>query len=107
VIGQIGVLELPTVLGGYVAYVRFSNVHGDQKVKLTFESAAGGDPLFELEANFPSQSDPLGVYTLVIQVPPFAVQEEGRFMFLASHGGVPLAQSPVEIRLVRPPPQES
>ena len=106
IIGQIVVLELPAIIGGYVAYVRFSNVHGDQKVKLAFESAAGDDPLFEIEANFPSQSDPLGVYTLVIPVPPFAIQETGRFMFIASHGGVPLAQSPIEVRLIRPPQPE-
>src|SRR5256885_1084597 len=72
IIGAIGVLRLPAMIGGYVAYVRFSNVHGDQKVKLAFEHAgAENDPLFEIEANFPSQSDPLGVYTLVIPVPPF------------------------------------
>ncbi len=39
IIGQIVVLELPAIIGGYVAYVRFPDVHGDQKVKLAFESA--------------------------------------------------------------------
>ena len=106
VIGGIGVASLPAPLGGYVAYVRFSNVHGEQKVRLTFEHAGDGESLFEIEASFPAQSDPLGVYTLVIPVPPFEIREAGRYMFTASHGGVPLAQSPIEIRLARPPQQE-
>lgn len=106
VIGAIGVVNLPAMIGGYVAYVRFSNVHGEQKVKLSFEPAAGGESLFEIEANFSSQSDPLGIYTLVIPVPPFLIAEAGRFMFTASHGGVPLAQSPIEIKSVRPAQEE-
>jgi hypothetical protein len=98
IIGLIGVKELPATIGGFVAYVRVSNVHGEQSISLVFEHSNGGNPLFSVDVGLPSQSDPLGVYTLVIPIPPFAVLEAGRYMFSVMHGGIPITQSPIEVR---------
>jgi hypothetical protein len=106
IIGLIGVKEVPAVIGRFVAYVRISNVHGEQKISLVFEPAKGGDSLFTVEVGLPSQADPLGVYTLVIPVPPFVVPEAGRYMFSAYHAGIPITQSPIEIRTATSDAQE-
>jgi hypothetical protein len=102
VIGAIVVRAFPARIGGYVAYVRLSNVYGGgQPVHLTFENAATGQELFRFETKLPKRSDPLGVYTMILKVPPFEVSESGRYIFSAKHGGVPFAQSPILIRSAR------
>jgi hypothetical protein len=105
IIGAIGVPELPAIIGGFVAYVRLSNVYTGQNVKLTFENAQG-EALFEISPPFPSQADPLGVHTLIIGIPPFPISEAGRYMFVANHGGIPIASSPVAIRVAQPAQEE-
>ncbi len=65
IIGVVGVTQLPAVIGGYVAYVRLSNVYASQKVTINFEEADTQEVLFEFEVGFPEKGDPLGVYTLV------------------------------------------
>ena len=98
VIGGIGVGGFPAVLHGYVAYARFSNVYSGQQIAIRFSSAASDEILFEATAEFPEQSDPLGVYTLVIPIQPFVVREEGRYLFGAYHNDVPVAASPIQIQ---------
>lgn len=98
IIGAIGVEKLPAVLGWYVTYVRISNVYGEQRVIVNLEEAGTGEPVFEFEAKMPEQADPLGVYTLVVPVPPFRVERAGRYMFNAKSGGEILAQSPIIIQ---------
>jgi hypothetical protein len=102
VIGVIFVPEFPAVIGGFVSYVRVSNVYGAQKIVVNLENTRTGAVLFEFRVDMPTRSDPLGVYTLVVPVPPVEVAEAGRYMFSASSGGVPLAQSPIVIQ--GPPP---
>ena len=98
VIGGIGVTEFPAVLAGYVAYARFSNVYSGSKVEISLISADTEEPLFKARAEFPAQSDPLGVYTLVIQIKPFRVPAPGRYLFGAYHDGVAIATSPIIIQ---------
>jgi hypothetical protein len=102
VIGVIGVLQLPAVIGGYTAYVRVSNVYGAQRINLSFIDGVSDEVLLEANTDFPSHAEPLGVYTIVTPVPPIIVKHEGRYIFLASSRGVPLAQSPIEVKLLRP-----
>lgn len=104
IIGVIGVRSLPAVLGGYVAYIRLSNVYSSQKVTVQFEEADTGTALFAFEAGFPAQSDPLGVYTLIVRIRPFAVEKVGRYLFSVIYGGVAIASTPVMI--VLPPTEE-
>ncbi|MFI5380096.1 MAG: DUF6941 family protein [Tepidisphaerales bacterium] len=101
VIGIVGVSSLPAMIGGYVAYIRLSDVHGSQNVTISFVNARTGEPVIETKADFPSHADPLGVYTLVIPVPAFAVNEEGRYLFMVTHDGVPIAQTPVIIKAIQ------
>lgn len=105
VIGAIGVTSFPSILGGYVAYARFSNVYAGQKINLKFTSAATDEVLFEGVAEFPGAHDPLGVYTLVVPIRPFTIKQPGRYIFGAYHDGIPIAASPVEIK--GPPPEEN
>jgi hypothetical protein len=97
IIGVIGVATLPAVLGGYVAYIRLSNVYGSQQVTVQLEDAETSGVLFAFDAAFPAQSDPLGVYTLVVPIRPFAVEKVGRYLFSVIYGGVPIASTPVLI----------
>ena len=98
VIGAIGVRQFPAVLGVYVAYLRVSNVYGSQKITVRFEKTRTDQTVFEFEAQLPDQQDPLGVYTLAVDVPPFAVDEAGRYMLSALSDNLPLAQSPIIIQ---------
>jgi len=100
IIGTIIVRSLPATIGGYVAYVRLTNVYPSQSISLTFEDADSNEELFRFNANLPQKSDPLGVYTLVLKIPPFGVTHPGRYIFCARHGGVPFAQSPIRIVLL-------
>jgi hypothetical protein len=98
-IGLIGVPGFPAVIGGYVFYVRLSNVYsGGQKIVLRLSSASTDGTVMETEAMLPKESDPLGVYTLIAALPPFVVNEPGRYLFGAYHNGVPIATSPILIQ---------
>jgi hypothetical protein len=101
VIGVIAVTKLPAVLGGYVAYVRVSNVYPAQVIEIKLERASDGAVLLDARPTFPPHPDPLGVYTFLAPVPPFRVEEPGRHLFTAYHNGVPFAQTPIEIRLLK------
>jgi hypothetical protein len=100
IIGGIAVRELPATLGGYVAYVRLSNVYGSQTVTISIEAADDGEAVLQFEAEFPAQADPLGVYTLVVHIPAFRIERAGRYLFNAMYNDVPFAQSPLEIKLI-------
>jgi hypothetical protein len=104
VIGGITVAGFPAVLGGYMAYARFSNVYAGQKITLKLISASTEESLLETEISFPAQSEPLGVYTVVTKVPHFIAREPGRYLFGAYHDGIPVATSPIVI--VGPPREE-
>lgn len=101
IIGIIGVRELPATVGGFVAYIRISNVYGSPQITINLINAASDEAILELRVPLPEGNDPLGVYTLVVPIPPFQVRESGRYMFNAICGGIPIAQSPIMI--VTPP----
>jgi len=97
IIGTIGVMGFPAAIGGYVAYARFRNVYKGKKVSLKFTSASNDESLFELEIPFPEQSNPLGVYTIVVPIAPFVVKEAGNYLFGAYDNGIPIAVSPINV----------
>ncbi len=101
IIGVIAVPKLPAIVGGFVAYVRISNVYGDQRARVSLDHAKTGRAVFEFQVPL-QQRDPLGVYTVVAPTPPFAVDEGGRYIFQVESRGEVLAQSPIEI--VNPAP---
>lgn len=98
IIGGVKVPQFPATIGGYVAYVRLSNVYGGgQKIVLRLSVADTDQMIMETEAVFPPQTDPLGVYTLVVPVPVFRVLVGGRYIFGAYHNTIPIASSPINI----------
>lgn len=103
IIGAIGVPGLPVMLGGYVAYVRLSNVYGSQEVTLQLEEAATEEVLFGMNVKLGAQTDPLGVYNLMIPVPPFVVHRAGTYLFTAVHQGMPITYTPIVIAVAAPP----
>jgi len=100
IIGVIHVRQLPARLGGYVAYVRLSNIIGSPKVRIGLDEAATNEEIFGGNVPLPSRNDPLGVYTLIIPVPAFQIERPGRYMFSVKSDGVPLAESPIMIQAV-------
>ena len=101
VISEIVVPRLPCVLGPYAAYVRLSNVHGGQKITLSFcRLAESDDELFKFEATSPERSDPVAAHTIILPIPAFVVKRPGRYIFEASHGGVPFATNAILINSV-------
>lgn len=97
VIGVIGVAHVPATLGTYVAYIRISNVHGTQRVRVGLEDPAGA-PVFQFVAELAGAQDPLGVHTLVVPIPHFEVKSAGRYYFEArSDSGSFLAGTPILI----------
>ncbi|HVS73159.1 MAG TPA: hypothetical protein VHQ47_18030 [Phycisphaerae bacterium] len=97
VIGSFGLPAVPAVAGNFVAYLRVSNVYPSQKLSVRFENASSGEVLFEFEAQFVSQKDPLEVHTLVSRIYPFEVKEFGRHILSAVYNGMPVAQTPVYV----------
>jgi len=97
VIGAIAVTELPAVIGGFVTYVRLSNIYRDQVVSVSLDHADTGESVFEFEATLPSKTDPLGICTLIVPTPTFEIRSAGRYIFAVKSRGVPLAQSPINI----------
>jgi hypothetical protein len=97
IIGTIAVAGFPAVIGGYVTYARFRNVYQGKKVTLKFSSASTDESLFELEIPFPPQSNPLGVYTIVLPIPQFVAKEAGNYLFGAYDDGIPIAVSPISL----------
>jgi hypothetical protein len=95
VIGMLAVPKLPAVLGGFVVYIRLSNVHAKQTVKVKFHHGDSNEVLWELVAEVINQLDPLQVHTLITRVPPFEVKESGRYIVTADHDGIPLASIPI------------
>jgi len=95
VIGQITVPSLPTTLGGFVVYIRLSNVHAKQTVKVRFEHADSGEVLWELVAEVINQLDPLQVHTLIARVNAAKIEQAGRYILSANYDGLPVAQTPV------------
>lgn len=95
IIGLVAVPRLPAIVGGFVAYVRLSNIYGTQRVRISLEDPRASTPAFEFDAPL-QQRDPLGVYTVIAPIPPFAVQSAGRYAFQVESRGEILAQSPIE-----------
>lgn len=100
VIGGIAVKSLPATVGGYCAYIRFSNMYPGQKVLIRLEHAATADICFEVQADFSTQSDPLGVYTIVLPIGAFEIRHSGRYLFTAIHDGIPIASSPITVKCI-------
>lgn len=98
IIGGIGVAQLGAMAGPYVAYVRLSNVHTDQRVTVGLERPSG-TLLWEFEAQLVNRNDPLAVHTLIAHIPGFLVDEPGRHMLIARHENVPVAQAPIEVMI--------
>lgn len=93
IVNLVVVASLPATVGPFVSYVRVSNVYGTQE--LTIRLVSGTDRVvFELRAQLKSP-DPLGLYNLVVPIPPFGITEAGRHMFSVLAGGEVLAQSPI------------
>ena len=96
IIGTIFVQKIPAIIGGYVAYVRISNVYQSQSVRVSLDHADSGKSAFEFNVPL-QQADPLGVYTVIAPIPAFSVDAVGRYVFQAESRGEILAQSPIAI----------
>jgi hypothetical protein len=105
VVSEIFVPSLPTILGPYAAYVRLGNVHGGQKIALSFCRAADDEELFRFEATSPTESDPLDTHTLILPIPPFKIKKPGRYIFRALHAGVPFATNSITVQKFPMPPR--
>ena len=97
VVDVVSVPQVPIRIGPFAAYIRLSNVYRDQEIQLTICTAVTEEPVFSCSAISPESSDPLQSHTIILQIPPFEIRETGRYIFSASHGGVPFAQSPIQI----------
>ncbi|MEK6701252.1 MAG: hypothetical protein AABZ53_03245 [Planctomycetota bacterium] len=96
---------VPHPIPGGVVYVRVSNIHQTEKLKVSLVRADDDhQPLWEIEAEIVSRNEPLDVHTLVARVPPFMVDRAGRFLLEARHKGVQIASVPVMIQAAFPSP---
>jgi hypothetical protein len=102
IIGVIGSSSFPAWLGGYVAYVRLSNVYASQTVRICLERAEDREEVLALDVQL-NQPDPLGVCTVMVVLPPFRIDRPGRYLFQVRSEGIPLAESPIRIVQARAP----
>ena len=108
-LGVIGAITLPPrmmAVGPFVVYVRLSNVHANQKVEVCFEDAESETRIWAFVAELVNRNDPLAVYTLLSRVPAFLVPRAGRYLLSAKHGGVALAQTPIQINCLAAPDEK-
>lgn len=106
VIGHILVPSVPARIGPFAAYVRFQNVYPNQEVRIALRKDGDAEPVFELRGESTGGSNPLGLYTFIIAIPPFVVSAAGRYYLTASHDGVAFADSLFEIQTHAPDAQE-
>lgn len=97
VIGTIILQGLPAQSGSFVAYIRLSNVYGSKDVQVSLLRADSNEPVFQFEAKLPDKTDPLGLYLLMVPIPPFKIERAGRYLFQAECDGEVLATSPISV----------
>jgi hypothetical protein len=97
VIGTIGLKGIPAVSGGHVVYLRLSNVYPNSKITVSFTNAETDQQLWEFKAEFVAGTQPLGVHTMIVRVPPFQVNKAGRHMLAVNHNGIPIVQTPITV----------
>lgn len=102
VVGAVLVASVPAAIGPFVAYIRLSNVHSSEQIDFSFVNSEDNAVLLAFNAKSPEKSDPLGVYTFMVNIPRIPVEKEGRYLFEAKSREELLAQTPV---LVTIPPQ--
>lgn len=107
VISGIVVASFPAIVGPFAAYIRLTNVYGGSEIKISLCKADDDDEVFGFVAKAPEKSDPLQSHTIIVKLPPFGIREGGRYIFSASHAGVPFAQSPIQIEAAAPLQEES
>jgi len=98
IIGTIMVQSFPARLGGYVAYIRLSNVYGTQKVTISLEDDGETERVFEGVLTISGSTQPLDVYNVVESVPVFDLKRPGRYIFSVKSHGLTLASTPILIR---------
>lgn len=103
IVDRVNVEKLPATLGPYVAYVKLSNVHGAQHIEMNFCNAASEEVLFTFGATSPPENDPLAAHTLILPIPPFVVKKAGRYIFRASHAGIPFATNAIVVAVPEKP----
>ena len=103
VIGKITAPKLPATIGPFSAYVRLSNVYANQQIRIEFSHSSSNDPIFSLQALSPQVSDPLAVHTMILAIPPMKLKKPGRYIFSASHAGVPFATTAIEVLVAQGP----
>ena len=99
VIGSIRLKEALSVIGPLAIYVRVSNVYPGADLRIEFAHGnEEADPLFSLAITFPPEADPLAMHTFIIQMPPFAVPADGRYILRAVSNEDVVNLTPVEVR---------
>jgi hypothetical protein len=100
VISKIVVPKFPAMIGPLAAYVRLSNIYGSQQIEISFTSGEYEKPIFSFVAISPPSSNPLETQTIMLGLPVIKLKKTGRYLFSASHGGVPFATTTVEVVLL-------
>lgn len=106
IIGGITVPELPAVIGGFVAYIRFRNVYPSQEIRFVFRRASDDQEVVSFDMQSPDQSDPLNQHTLIIRIPRFTVDDTGGYIFSAEHNGTPIVATRIVVHQVVPRGEE-
>jgi len=97
IVGTLLAKEFPAVFGPFIVYIRLSNVYGEQLVNFSLQNADTEEKLIEFTARTHPQANPLGVVTTVVPIPPFEIRTPGRYILEASHSGIPIAVSPIDV----------
>lgn len=97
IITAIAVRELPSMIGPYACYIRLSNVYPSARIHIGLFPDGADEPLWNFAVEMPPKTDPLGLYTMPLTVPPFGVVQAGRYLLTVISGGIPLAATPIQI----------
>jgi hypothetical protein len=98
VIGGVRVPEFPAALGPYMCYIRLANLINKEDIEVSFEYADTNETIFSVRVPLPPQEHPLGVCTLVLNIPQFGLEKPGRYLLSAKHNGFAVAESPIVVQ---------
>jgi hypothetical protein len=99
---------LPAIIGGQVVYIRMSNMIVGQSVSIRLHSAENLDgrdtAIFSFNGKFDQENgDRLGVLTMILPVPMFVLEKEGRYILGVYSGNDVLATTPISVHVAKMP----
>lgn len=99
VIGRIAVAQLPAAFGPTVAYVRLHGLQEGQKMQIRFDHLETSDTRLDIGFEIGGKPDPDDVHTVMVPIPPLAVEHAGRYVLSVLHDETVILFTPIDVEV--------